>query len=109
MLGWFLRAIIWRKCSFGEENIEESHQKIQYILQNIQKKTILFRKLPIYNKKPIFLRKGIGFCQQSEIGRFVLFFLYIKILVSEQGNAVCEKTVELSQFVDYEERQKGLS
>lgn len=37
------------------------------------------------------------------------FFLYIKILVSEQGNAVCEKTVELSQFVDYEERQKGLS
>lgn len=37
------------------------------------------------------LRKGIGFCQQSEIGRFVLFFLYIKILVSEQGNAVCEK------------------
>ena len=36
-------------------------------------------------------------------------FLYIKILVSEQGNAVCEKTVELSQFVDYEERQKGLS
>ena len=38
---------------------------------------------------------------------YVLF--YIKILVSEQGNAVCEKTVELSQFVDYEERQKGLS
>ena len=36
-------------------------------------------------------------------------FLYIKILVSEQGNTVCEKTVELSQFVDYEERQKGLS
>ena len=35
--------------------------------------------------------------------------LYIKILASEQGNAVCEKTVELSQFVDYEERQKGLS
>ena len=38
-----------------------------------------------------------------------ILFLYIKILVSEQGNAVCEKTVELSQFVDYEERQKGLS
>jgi hypothetical protein len=38
-----------------------------------------------------------------------LFFLYIKILASEQGNVVCEKTVELSQFVDYEERQKGLS
>mgnify|MGYP003514576889 CR=1 FL=1 len=37
------------------------------------------------------------------------FFLYIKILVSEQGNVICEKTVELSQFVDYEERQKGLS
>ena len=36
-------------------------------------------------------------------------FLYIKILVSEQGNTVCEKTVELSQIVDYEERQKGLS
>ena len=66
MLGWFLRAIIWRKCPFGEENIEESHQKIQYILQNIQKKTISFRKLPIYNKKPMSLRKGIGFCQQSE-------------------------------------------
>ena len=32
-----------------------------------------------------------------------MVFLYIKILVSEQGNAVCEKTVELSQFVDYEE------
>ena len=46
--------------------IEESHQKIQYILQNIQKKTISFRKLPIYNKKPMSLRKGIGFCQQSE-------------------------------------------
>ncbi|MCR0398859.1 hypothetical protein MKA39_25695, partial [[Clostridium] innocuum] len=43
-----------------------SHQKIQYILQNIQKKTISFRKLPIYNKKPMSLRKGIGFCQQSE-------------------------------------------
>lgn len=37
------------------------------------------------------------------------YFLYIKILVSEQRNTVCEKTVELSQFVDYEERQKGLS
>ena len=33
---------------------------------NIQKKTISFRKLPIYNKKPMSLRKGIGFCQQSE-------------------------------------------
>ena len=45
-------------------------------------------------------------------GRKFYYFLlldYIKILVSEQGNAVCEKTVELSQFVDYEERQKGLS
>ena len=42
------------------------------------------------------------------VGEMTLF-LYIKILVSEQGNAVCEKTVELSQFVDYEERQKGLS
>ena len=42
------------------------------------------------------------------VGEMTLFF-YIKILVSEQGNAVCEKTVELSQFVDYEERQKGLS
>ena len=31
------------------------------------KKTISFRKLPIYNKKPMSLRnKGIGFCQQSE-------------------------------------------
>ena len=37
------------------------------------------------------------------------FFLYIKILVSEQGNTICEKTVEFSQIVDYEERQKGLS
>ena len=36
-------------------------------------------------------------------------FLYIKILVSEQGNTICEKTVEFSQIVDYEERQKGLS
>ena len=38
-----------------------------------------------------------------------LIFLYIKILVSEQGNTICEKTVEFSQIVDYEERQKGLS
>ena len=37
------------------------------------------------------------------------FFLYIKILVSEQRNTACEKTVEFSQIVDYEERQKGLS
>ena len=37
-----------------------------------------------------------------------IFYIF-KILASEQGNAVCEKTVELSQFVDYEERQKGLS
>ena len=36
-------------------------------------------------------------------------FFYIKILVSEQGNTVCEKTVEFLQIVDYEERQKGLS
>ena len=35
------------------------------------------------------------------------FFLYIKILVSEQGNVICEK-IELSQFVGYQERQKGL-
>ena len=42
-------------------------------------------------------------------GCWFSLFLYIKILASEQGNAVCEKTVELSQFVDYEERQKGLS
>ena len=40
---------------------------------------------------------------------YAVFFLYIKILVSEQRNTVCEKTVEFSQFVDYEERQKGLS
>lgn len=66
MLGWFLRVIIWRKCPFGEEKIEENHRNLLYILQNIQKKTILFRKLPIYNKKPMPLRKGIGFCQQSE-------------------------------------------
>ena len=52
--------------AINKENIEESHQKIQYILQNIQKKTISFWKLPIYNKKPMSLRKGIGFCQQSE-------------------------------------------
>ena len=38
-----------------------------------------------------------------------ILFLYIKILVSEQGNTICEKTVEFSQIVDYEERQKGLS
>ena len=35
-------------------------------------------------------------------------FLYIKILVSEQGNVIFEK-IELSQFVGYQERQKGLS
>ena len=40
---------------------------------------------------------------------FIAPFLYIKILVSEQGNTICEKTVEFSQIVDYEERQKGLS
>ena len=40
---------------------------------------------------------------------FAFIFLYIKILVSEQGNTICEKTVEFSQIVDYEERQKGLS
>ncbi|MCQ5280721.1 hypothetical protein, partial [Clostridium sp. DFI.1.208] len=49
-------------------------QKIQYILQNIQKKTISFRKLPIYNKKPMSLRKGIGFCQQSETANISGFF-----------------------------------
>ncbi|MEF2922080.1 MAG: hypothetical protein U0O16_06515, partial [Holdemanella sp.] len=58
------------------ENIEENHQKIQYILQNIQKKTISFRKLPIYNKKPMSLRKGIGFCQQSGIGSLIFQFFY---------------------------------
>lgn len=45
-------------------------------------------------------------------GRKFFYFLlldYIKILVSEQGNTICEKTVEFSQIVDYEERQKGLS
>ena len=36
------------------------------------------------------------------------FFSYIKILVSEQGNVICEK-IELSQFVGYQKRQKGLS
>ena len=41
--------------------------------------------------------------------KLLLFCSYIKILVSEQRNTVCEKTVEFSQFVDYEERQKGLS
>ena len=35
-----------------------------------KKKTISFRKLPIYNKKPMSLRKGIGFCQQSEMTPF---------------------------------------
>ena len=60
---------------------QESHQKIQYILQNIQKKTISFRKLPIYNKKPMSLRKGIGFCQQSEMTRTnLVIFLYIRIV-----------------------------
>ena len=45
---------------------------------------------------------------RNRVERFYSF-LYIKILVSEQGNTICEKTVEFSQIVDYEERQKGLS
>ena len=76
MLGWFLRVIIWRKCPFGEEKIEENHRNLLYILQNIQKKTISFRKLPIYNKKPMPLRKGIGFCQQSGRSYDSFFYLY---------------------------------
>ncbi|MCR0241757.1 hypothetical protein MKC44_10365, partial [[Clostridium] innocuum] len=56
-----------------------SHQKIQYILQNIQKKTISFRKLPIYNKKPMSLRKGIGFCQQSGAGKLPAFLFEIPL------------------------------
>ena len=39
----------------------------------MQKKTISFRKLPIYNKKPMSLRKGIGFCQQSGATQCVAF------------------------------------
>ena len=59
-------------------------------------------------------KDGVNKVIESKYDRRELFerakpFLYIKILVSEQGNAVCEKTVDLSQFVDYEERQKGLS
>ena len=53
--------------------IEENPRNLLHILQNIQKKTISFRKLPIYNKKPMSLRKGIGFCQQSE-SSLELFF-----------------------------------
>ena len=30
----------------------------------------------IYNKKPIFLRKGIGFCQQSERKTLIVFLRY---------------------------------
>ena len=44
----------------------------------MQKKTISFRKLPIYNKKPMSLRKGIGFCQQSEMRNSHLFYLHKK-------------------------------
>ncbi|MCR0244308.1 hypothetical protein MKC44_23475, partial [[Clostridium] innocuum] len=58
-----------------------SHQKIQYILQNIQKKTISFRKLPIYNKKPMSLRKGIGFCQQSGLTASVSFFFHDYLVI----------------------------
>ena len=46
---------------------------------------------------------------RSIVLKTIDLFLYIKILVSEQGNTICEKTVEFSQIVDYEERQKGLS
>ena len=85
MLGWFLRAIIWRKCPFGEENIEENPRNLLHILQNIQKKTISFRKLPIYNKKPMSLRKGIGFCQQS--GMDVITHPFNQILFFSSLNA----------------------
>ena len=30
----------------------------------------------IYNKKPMFLRKGIGFCQQSERKTLIVFLRY---------------------------------
>ena len=49
-----------------------------------KKKTISFRKLPIYNKKPMSLRKGIGFCQQSGMILCVssFSFNYDKIIVT---------------------------
>ena len=61
----------------------------------------------------IFVRKWSGFKALKRhffdfYSKKCLFF-YIKILVSEQGNTICEKTIEFSQIVDYEERQKGLS
>ena len=46
--------------------------------------------------------------EMSRIIKRSRHFLHIKILVSEQGNVICEK-IELSQFVGYQERQKGLS
>ena len=58
----------------------------------------------------ILLRMSIrlnGLFSKTSVPDSTLF--YIKILVSEQGNTICEKTVEFSQIVDYEERQKGLS
>ena len=51
------------------KKISQDFLKIQdlYLQEELKKKkTISFRKLPIYNKKPMSLRKGIGFCQQSE-------------------------------------------
>ena len=47
------------------------------------KKTISFWKLPIYNKKPMSLRKGIGFCQQSERKIESSFFFDLNVKQSQ--------------------------
>ena len=43
--------------------------------------------MPIYNKKPISLRKGIGFCQQSELN--------LGSMAHSQGKVVCTKAVAM--------------
>ena len=70
-----------------------------------------FGKREDLHRKHLHLRTSVITSRIPKNKETICFFvfLYIKILVSEQGNTICEKTVEFSQIVDYEERQKGLS
>ena len=78
--------------------------------------TISFRKLPIYNKKPMSLRKGIGFCQQfvRSVGSFFklnYIFGYMKVarnflsLRKVNGMSCCiivnVETIRVGLNIDY--------
>ncbi|MBD9052355.1 MAG: hypothetical protein EGR23_01825, partial [Holdemanella biformis] len=65
-----------KKMSLWRGKYRRKPSKNSIYLQNIQKKTISFQKLPIYNKKPMSSRKGIGFCQQSVRTNYVVLFLF---------------------------------